>query len=214
MSAKRARRLLLAAIAVSLLMHLIFAGVVRWPLLQRLSQQQQVIRVRELRISRIVPTPPPTPVPTPVRTPVVRSSIAPPVIHSHTVGPPVPHVAASAAAVTPGQLPTPAITPSPVAAHPGQCVSANASPAVESTPEGADISAEIRAAKATGTAAIRVSLDPQGRVTDTTIAQSTGNAGLDSVAMTMARQATYTPQYQGCTAVAGAYTFTVRFVAW
>jgi TonB family protein len=65
-----------------------------------------------------------------------------------------------------------------------------------------------------GTAAIHVSLDPEGRVLDAVVAQSSGNAGLDAAAMQMARAASYTPKYVDCKAVAGEYTFTVRFFAW
>jgi TonB family protein len=72
----------------------------------------------------------------------------------------------------------------------------------------------VRAAKVSGTAAIEVSLDPKGRVLEARVAQSTGNTGLDTVAAQMARGATYTPKYVNCRAVAGTYTFTVKFVAW
>jgi TonB family protein len=215
MSAARARKLLLAALAASLLFHLMFAGYFRWPLLQHLNDQSSIIRVRELRVSRIVHTPPPTPIPTPVRTPLVRSSIAPPVVHTHTLnGPPAPHVAASGLIATPAPVATPAATPAPVATQAGACASANAAPAIQATPDVADIPAAARASKTSGTAAIHVALDPQGHVTDASVAQSTGNAGLDAVAMQMARNAIYSPKYDGCKAVAGVYTFTVRFSAW
>ncbi|HEV3152202.1 MAG TPA: TonB family protein [Candidatus Baltobacteraceae bacterium] len=215
MSAARARKVLLAAIAVSLLIHLIFAGYIRWPFLERLNDESTVIHVHELRVARIIHTPPPTPVPTPVRTPAVRSSIAPPVIHTHSVsGPPVPHVAASGPVATPVPVVTAAPTPAPVSTHPGACVSENANPAVESTPDVPDIPPAVRAGKTSGTAAIHVDLDPGGHVVNAGIAQSSGNAGLDAVAMEMARDATYSPKYDGCKPVAGVYTFTVRFAAW
>jgi TonB family protein len=91
---------------------------------------------------------------------------------------------------------------------------ANADPAVAATPDVADITPQARASRVNGTAAIHVSLDAQGRVVDAVVAQSSGNAGLDVTAVQMARNATYTPRYVDCKAVAGEYTFTVRFFAW
>jgi TonB family protein len=65
-----------------------------------------------------------------------------------------------------------------------------------------------------GTAAIQVQIDPQGGVTNATVAQSSGNTGLDAVAMQMARNATYSPALANCKPVASTYTFRVKFVAW
>ena len=85
---------------------------------------------------------------------------------------------------------------------------------MQSTPDVADIPADVRAANKSGTAAIEVALDPQGKVTSAAVAQSSGNSGLDAVAAEMARNATYSPKLQSCKPVAGTYTFTVHFAAW
>lgn len=220
MSAARARKILLTALAISLLVHLLLAGYIRWPIFGQ-SREEPVARVRILRIARRTPPPPPTPAPTPVptpaATPAVHASIAPPRItprgnkglpRVQTVPVPAhtPVVVATATAA-----PTPVVTAAPSAPCGGH---ANAEPNVAATPDAADITPEARAGKINGTAAIHVLLDPQGHVTDASIAQSSGNAGLDATAMQMARSATYTPRYVDCKAVAGDYTFTVKFVAW
>jgi TonB family protein len=220
MSAGRARKILLAALAISLLVHLLLAGYIRWPIFGQ-SREEPVAKVRILRIARRTPPPPPTPAPTPVpapaATPMVHASIAPPPVtprgnkgvpHVQTVPVPAhtPTVRATATAA-----PTPMATATAAAPCGGH---ANAEPTVASTPDVADITPEARASKISGTAAIHVVLDPQGHVTDASVAQSSGNAGLDATAMQMARSATYTPHYVDCKPVAGAYTFTVKFVAW
>lgn len=212
MSAARARKVLLAAVAASLLLHLVFAGYFHWPSFDR-TNASQVFKVREIRIARVAHTPPPTPRPPPVSTPAVRASIAPPLVQTHGgKGPPAPRKIASGPPAT--QPPPPTATPAPLATRQGACAFANADPTIAATPGVADIPADARASKTSGTTAVQVSLDPQGQVTAAVVAQSSGNAGLDAVATQMARDATYTPKYQNCKAVAGSYTFTVKFVAW
>ncbi len=217
MSAARARRLLIVAIILSLLIHLILAGVIRWPFVPPPQEDKQFAKVHITRIARIPPpTPQPTPLPTPVATPRVRASIIPPTVthrgaKGNTPVETVPVVAARTPVPRPTSLPTPvvSITPSgPCSGH------ANADPALAATPDPAGISPEARASKVSGTAAVHVSLDAQGRVVSTTVAQSSGNAGLDAAAVQMARNASYTPKYVDCKAVAGEYTFTAKFVAW
>lgn len=216
MSLRRARRILIAALAISLLIHLLLAGYVRWPFLQQ-SQEQRVASVRITHIARIIPhtPPPPTPAPTPAATPQVQASIAPPVVTKRGKGPsvvktvPVAPKTPAPARVTPVPTPAATLTPSgPCAGH------ANADPTVAATPPVADIAPQARTSKVNGTAAIHVSLAPDGRVVDAVVAQSSGNAGLDAAAIQMARGASYTPKYVDCKAVAGDYTFTVRFFAW
>ena len=216
MSAWRARKVFIAAIAISLLLHLIFAGYFRWPF-RGPSSETQVINVRVLRIARMpppTPAPTPTPVPTPVATPAVHASIAPPKIAVHKgKGPPLRTIS-TGKAHTPLPARTPVPTPAATATSTGPCANANADPTVQTTPDVPDITATARESKADGIAAVQVALDPQGSVTDTTIAQSSGNAALDAVAMQMARDATYSPKYQDCKAVASTYTFRVKFAPW
>lgn len=217
MGRRRARNVLLWAIAISLIVHLLIAGYIRWPF-QRPNEEMRVAKVHVITVARIPPRtpPPPTPAPTPVATPRVRASIAPP--HTAPTKKSAPGVAKVAGptvplqtpgASTPAPAPTPAATPSAVV-----CINTTHEPAVASTPDVGEIPPDVRAAKISGTAAIAVSLDAQGRVTDAKVAQSTGNMGLDAVATEMARAATYTPKTISCKAVASTYTFTVKFSAW
>lgn len=218
MRAARARNVLLAAFAISLLLHLFLAGYIRWPVILRPNEETQITKVRVMSVARIKPhTPAPTPPPTPIPTPAVRASVVPPrTVAKSSKGPP-----ASAHIVGPGTSthtpppPTPTPLPTPVAtASASSCVHNTTDPSVAATPDVGDISAEVRAAKISATAAIQVSLDPTGHVTNTAVAQSTGSTGLDNVAIEMARNATYTPKMVDCKAVASTYTFTVKFVAW
>lgn len=215
MSASRARKIMLAAIAISLLLHLLLAGYIRWPFNQ--SEETPIVKVRRITIARSVPhTPPPTPPPTPTPAPHVAATakVIPPAATSHgSKGPPVAH------AVTPisGNTPAPTSTPAPTAAPTllaQACLQHDISPAVSATAQPVDIPAQARASKANGIASIQVQIDPQGRVTDASISQSSGDAGLDAVAMQMAKGATYTPGLVKCKPVASAYTYKVKFVAW
>lgn len=213
MSAKRSRQVLIAAIVASLLLHLIFAGYFRWATYTSVEGQPEIIRIRRIQVARIQ-TPPPTPPPTPAPTPIVRASIAPPVVHTQThSGPPAPHVAAGTS-VTPVPAETPASTPAAQATRATSCVSTTTGPSIESMPTIPPIPPDVRANKKSGTAAIAVQLDAQGRVTGTSVSQSSGNAGLDAVAAQMASSATYVPKIQNCKAIEGTYTFSVQFAAW
>ena len=217
MRPRRARSVLLWAIAISLIVHLLIAGYIRWPF-RRPNEDLRVAKVHVITVARIPPhtPPPPAPAPTLVATPRVRASIAPP--HTTAIkksAPGVPKAAGPAVKLqTPGAS-TPAPTAAPVAsATPGACINTTRDPAVASTPDVGEIPPDVRAAKISGTASITVSLDAQGRVTGALVAQSTGNTGLDAVATEMARSATYTPKTISCKAVASTYVFTVKFSAW
>jgi TonB family protein len=119
-------------------------------------------------------------------------------------------------AQTPAPTPQATSLPTPVAiaSSASACVRSNADPGIVATPGPPDIPPAVRAQKVSGTAAIAVSLDARGRVTATSISQSSGNPGLDAIAAQMARDATYSPRYAACKAVAGTFTFTVKFAAW
>jgi TonB family protein len=217
MTAARARKILLLAFAISLIVHLFLAGYIRWPALLR-PHEETVAKVRITTVARVpkhTPPPPPTPAPTPRATPRARASIVPPRTVAHAakglpVSPKIVGPGVSAHTLPPP--PTPA--PTPVAAASTSCVHNTTDPTVSATADPAEIPPEVRAAKVSGTAAINVSLDPQGHVLDAAVSQSTGNTGLDGVAIQIARNSTYTPKYVDCKAVAGSYTFTVKFVAW
>lgn len=218
MSASRARKIMLAAIVLSLLLHLILAGYIRWPFNQP-SQQNEIVKIRRITIAHAVPhTPPPTPPPTPVPTPRVTaaptSKVVPPHVTTRTAkGPPIAHAVApssgprATAAAT--QAPTPAATAVALA-----CMQHDITPAVTATPQPVDIPPDARASKASGVAAIQVQLDAQGHVTNTSVAKSSGSTALDAVAIALAKGATYSPALVKCKPVAAAYTFTVKFSPW
>lgn len=163
-----------------------------------------------MQVVHRTPAPPQTPAPKLLQTarPILSKS------HSHIAPPHVTSRGGKSAGGPPAVVPP---TPRPVATatvSTAGCVRPNASPGVSATPDVAEIAAAARASRVSGIAAIDVSLDPSGNVTDAKVARSTGNDGLDASAMAMARNASYTPQYVRCKGIAATYTFTVRFVAW
>jgi TonB family protein len=216
MSASRARKIMLAAIAISLLLHLLLAGYIRWPFNQ--SNETPIVKVRRITIARVVPhTPPPPPSPTPIPTarPSATAKVVPPATTSHgSKGPPVAHaIAPPVVAKTTAPTATPAPTAAPTLLAQA-CLQHDISPAVSATAQPVDIPPQARASKTNGIASIQVQIDPQGHVTDASVSQSSGDAGLDAVAMQMAKGATYTPGLVKCKPVASAYTYKVKFVAW
>lgn len=217
MNARRSRKIVLWAIALSLLAHLLFALYFHFSLASTGEQEPRVARIQLTRIATAPPKTPPPP-----RTPVVHTTIAPPHLQSKNTGTPSPHRGIAApvstlppVSTTPTPKPTPTATPSLQTSAPGQCTATtrNAPAALASTPDPIDIPPDARASKVSGTAQIKVVLDAQGHVTDATVAQTSGNDGLDRVALQLAHQATYTPKFQDCKAVAGEYMFSVQFKA-
>jgi protein TonB len=63
----------------------------------------------------------------------------------------------------------------------------------------------------TGTTQVEVSIDPDGKITATSIYRSSGSQALDNAALAAARQSTYKADVRDCEAVAGSYLFTVVF---
>jgi TonB family protein len=61
------------------------------------------------------------------------------------------------------------------------------------------------------TAMIKVDLDAAGRVTGVSIYRSSGSLELDQAAMAAARESTYAPETRDCQPVAGSYLFKVEF---
>ncbi|HEV3091394.1 MAG TPA: energy transducer TonB [Candidatus Cybelea sp.] len=171
------------------------------------SQTETVSVVRRSSIAVHRPTPPP---PRPTQTPAPHKG-APPQPHART--------GTKSAAPTGGgtrRAPTPAPpvpTPQATLAAAG-CVSPNAVPAVVSSPPPPDIPVGVRADATSGTAMVSVQLDATGQVTGASVAQSTGNASLDLVAVAMARGAQYSAALHDCKPIAGTATFSVKFVAW
>ena len=205
---KRIPRLLLIAFALSLLVHLIVALILR-PAAPTAQNQPEVVslehRPASIAVKKIVTPPPPPPKRSPA--PKTIASALPRAANGLTgpsgvaAGTPAPVVAA----------PTPA--PSPVA-NGAACAQPNAEPAIAVSPPPPDIAPAARAEGTSGIALVRVQIDPTGQVTGTGVVQSTGNSSLDLVAVTMARDARYSPGLRDCKPIASIYTFGVKFVAW
>ena len=200
----RGRRVLLVALAISILLHLLLAGYWYWPYSHN-QPEEQLSNVRIVQITRRAPVPLQTHAPKPLPAPVDTKAHSAP---SHRRR----HVArrqtrGGAPRTYAPQTPRPAVTATPSRAAAG-CVNPNAGPAIAATPDTPDIAAAARASRITGIVAIDVSLDPAGNVTDAKVARSIGNDGLDASALTMARNASYTPKYAACKGVASTYTFT------
>ncbi len=207
---KRIPRLLVIAFALSLLVHLIVALIMRPPTptpqgpaeVVSIEHRPATIAVTKMR------TPPPAP---PQHTPAPRTvTSAPPRRPTGLEGP-----AGTAYGTPPAPTPAPATpTPAPAATSGVGCAQPNAGAAIAASPPPPDIAPGARAEGTSGVALVRVQLDPSGQVTGTGIVQSTGNSSLDVVAVAMARDARYSPALRNCKQVAGDYTFSVKFVAW
>ena len=205
---KRIPRLLLVAFALSLLLHLIVALGLR-PTAPTPETQSEVVSIQH-RPSTIVvrkpQTPPPSPPPRQTPVPRTAASAVP------RKGPGLGGTQGASAAT-----PTPIVaqvTARPAASPTSGCTQSNAVAALASTPGAPEIPLEARAAGTSGTALVSVQLDAAGTVTGATVTQSTGNSSLDLVAVGMARDARYSPALRDCKPVAGAYVYSVKFVAW
>ena len=217
MNARNARRLLLGALLLSLLLHAMLAGYLRWPTAPPSREQIQFVNVRHATIARVAQRRRPArPRTRPVKQ-SLPSRVTPPALTNRgTHGPPQGRAIAvpqpARAATTP--VPTPQPTASPVRAAGAPCVRPDAAPQIAATPDAGAIPGDVRARKGSGTARVTVSLDAAGHVVDAKVAQSSGDPGLDLTAVQMAQSATYAPRVVACKAVAGQYTFSVKFVAW
>jgi TonB family protein len=208
---KRIPRLLVIAFALSLLVHLVVALIMRPPTATPQGQTEVVsIEHRSATIAMTkARTPPPPP---PKRTPAPRTvASAPPRKPTGLAGP-----AGTAYGTPPAATPAPASpTPAPATTTAaGGCTQPNAPAAIAASPPPPEIAPEARAEATSGVALVRVQLDPTGQVTGTGVAQSSGNSSLDLVAVGMARDARYTPALHDCKPIAGDFTFSVKFVAW
>ncbi|HVR46838.1 MAG TPA: TonB family protein [Candidatus Binatia bacterium] len=207
---KRIPRLLVIAFALSLLVHLIVALIMRPPTPTPQGQAEVVsLEHRPATITvRKIQTPPPPP---PKRTPAPRTvNSAPPRKPNGLEGP-----AGTANGTPPAPTPAPATPPpTPAATSGAGCTQPNAGAAIAASPPPPDIAPGARSEGTSGVALVRVQLDPSGQVTRTAVVQSTGNSSLDLVAVGMARDARYTPALHECKPVAGDYAFSVKFVAW
>jgi periplasmic protein TonB len=206
---RRAQRLLFIAFALSLLIHLLIALIVR-PSSPSRQNQTEVVSIEHRRLvialTKKMPTPPP---PKPVHTPAPAP--APPREKAPVAAAHGPAGGGRGVATAPPATPTPAPVPTP---SPAGCAHPNALAAVVATPPPPEIAPDARVSGTSGTALVKVQLDPSGAVTDTSVSQTSGNSSLDLVAVAMAHDAHYAPALRDCKPIAGIYTFSVKFVAW
>ncbi len=206
MSWGRGRRLLLAAFVISLLIHAIWAFLVRRSLPPRETQIETVTIRHRLTMTRM-PTPPPRPKRTPVPHPAATSRPLPRATHA------TQSVGAQGGIGRATTAPTPAPTTAPTtSANP--CEKNDIDAVILSTPAPPDIPIGARAQGTSGTTLVAVKLDAHGAITSAAVSQSSGNASLDVVALGMARDSMYSPATHDCKPVASTYTFSVKFVAW
>ncbi|HEY5425008.1 MAG TPA: TonB family protein [Candidatus Tumulicola sp.] len=205
---RRSQRLLFLAVAVSLLIHLIFALLAHG---LRASRQNdvEVVTIEHRSDAMIhMATPPPKPKVTPVPHPRPSARPAP----ARTHGAPAP---ASGAGDIPARASTPTPEPAAAATPAGpSCQKSDIAPTVTALPPQPDIANAARADGTSGISLIKVQIDAQGAVTSAAVSQGTGNSSLDLVALAMARGARYSPALHECKPVAAAYTFSVKFYAW
>ncbi len=217
MDVRRTRRLLIAAFALSLIIHLIIASGVHWPF-TKTSDETEVVHVQHLRVTRIarVPTPAPhtpppqTATPAPTASPAPVRSAAPRRPSRNPAG--VLPAATGTGGTAATAVPSPARAPSPAPSVP--CANNDLPATIAASPPPSEISPEARAANVSGTARVRVTLDDKGAVQSAAVSSSSGNSSLDLVAVSMARAAQYNPARHDCKAIASDYTYSVKFVSW
>lgn len=213
MNPRNARRLLLSAFAISILIHLLGVPLVNWRLAtpRDVPERMTISSVRIIR--RIVRTPPPrtpAPLPTAVSTPKAArtTKIAVPIM-ANSSGPGRPSVQVATATATPSATPRPQKLPTPST---GGCVTPNAPAAVKSPAPIPDIPLEAREAAKSGIAQVHVRVSETGAVLEAGVTASLGSDALDQIAVSIAKASQYSPALQQCKPIAGTYEFRVRFV--
>ena len=219
MGAPKNRRMLGAALAVSLLFHLVLAPFVRPP---ADAVPYHVIPV--ITHIWIHPTPEPTKPPQRARAPLSYPSIrivSLPVARPHDSRDLKGHVA-----ITPS-LPTgePNAPGNPGTNGSGGVISQPALPTEAPGPACSEPNAEAKTVNAispdqtasgfatdtNATAMIKVDLDASGSVIGVSVFASTGSLELDQASMQAARESTYAPETRDCQPVPGSYLFKVEF---
>ena len=219
MSSKRSRRVLLAAFAVSLLLHLIAARFLH--LVTPSPEQAERVTVSHrtpLRITKAA-----APVPREARSPVpaMRRPAPSPIAVRHT-GKPSRVIARDGIGkhgrvyprTVTASRPLPPATPAVAKTAAPECPKPDAEAGLLSAPPPPELSTAARADAIAGVAVVTVRVDALGRVADARLAQSSGSGNLDVVAVQMARSAGYSPKYISCKAVAGDFAFSVKFFPW
>ncbi|MDQ6929814.1 MAG: energy transducer TonB [Candidatus Eremiobacteraeota bacterium] len=219
MSQGTARRTLIAAIALSILIHLLGVRFVHWavPSPQAAPETTTVSRIAVIR--RIPHTPPPqTPQPqsSPQPTPrIAVKHIQVPHTLSRT-GPPRVRLTPRSVAISASPRPTPArrVTPVPSASPSPKsgCAVANAPAAVKTLAPVPEMSVAARQSAKGGTARIHLRLSETGDVLEAAILASSGSDAQDQIALAQAKSSAYSPALAQCKAVAATYDFTAKFV--
>ena len=214
---RRSNRLLTWAIAISLATHAVF---IYWAQNLNTGQADTTTQPDVIRLEHPKRVPPPPTVivtPKPVEPakpqPTTRHQVPnPPRTANNVVAPTGEHPPGPVASADPFGPPGPGPTGpvEPTEAPTASC-SAPDVPAhvlVTATAETPEVAQEQGV---TGTTQVEVSIDPDGRITATSIYRSSGSRALDDAALAAARQSTYKADVRDCEAVAGSYLFTVVF---
>jgi len=209
MSLRSARRLLLGALIISIILHLLGVRFVHWgvPTAQEAPESLKLTKIYKVRTT-ILHSPRPRPPQT-----VANKAINVPKTISRSARGPAPIAAPSAAVATATPSPAPTIAHLPTPSGVAGCLKSNAVASVLSSPSPPDVPDDARRAATAGVAQIHVQLDERGSVVDAAVAGSSGNAQLDQVALTLAKSSTYSPAVSGCKKIASVYTYRVRFEA-
>lgn len=219
MGAPKNRKMLGAALALSLLFHLVLAPFVRPP---ADAVPYHVIPV--ITHIWIRPTPEPPKPPQRIRTPISHQRI--PIVSLPAARPHDSHKPNGYVAITPS-FPTgePIAPGNPGTNGTGGVISQPVAPTEAPGPACSDPNIEAKtinaispdqtasgsAAGTSATAMIKVDLDASGHVIGVSVYASTGSLELDRAAMQAARESSYAPEMRDCQAVAGSYLFKVEF---
>ena len=201
MTNKQARRLLLVALALSLLIHVLVATRMAWPRFSRDTVQvEHISHIRVIHVAKQPSPPPPTSSPQP--SPAASAKPTKPVKNGTQ-----PARVASA--------PTPA--PTPVASQAPKCDKSDTDAQMTTQPEvdlSKDMDSTVRSEGKSGTTVVLVKVDPHGAITDATVSVTSGSPALDLVAVGLLRKAIYSPATHDCKPIASQVTVQVPFTAW
>jgi periplasmic protein TonB len=204
----RSQRVLFVAFAISLFIHLVFAVAYHLPQPRRSNDVETVSILRRSTIIQRTPQPLPPATPKPHPRPQPSAPKATPAAHGFAPG---PGGGSKPPVATPAPAPVASVAAAPT---PKPCAGNDIKAAVSQMPPQPDVPNAARTQGTDGIAAVDVRLDEHGEVTAATVARGTGNSSLDLVAVSVAREARYTPALHDCHPVVGSYTFTVKFFAW
>jgi len=174
---------------------------------KKVIQKVTTVDIKEEEKKEEPPPPPPKKVetpPPPVAPPVkINVAVAPPPIQTVSVPPPpAPPVLVA---------PPPAVTPPPPPAGPTSAARPKGSPGSWVTTN--DYPSRALREEREGTTGFRLSIGPDGRVTDCQITSSSGHADLDQATCdNLRRRARFSPALEGGQPVAGSYSSRTRWV--